>query len=508
MPSLATSLSCLLLAATFSRPLERVASLDPAKCRSVYDAHAVALLYETPLAIAYGTLPYRLVPGFCELPEVSDDGLVYTFRLAHADSSLDATDVVRSLERLRDPNEVSPNGWIMKDVDTVTAKDARTVVVRLKNRCYFFPWLMAIPATGVRGPDGEGTGPYRLASWRKNHEMVFERRWKSGTVEKWNGAGGAPARKGFDTIRYLVVDDVSTQWLMFLKGEIDFLGEISRDNWDSVVGADGRLDPALAAQGVKMHSIAALGAFYVGINMRDPVLGANRKLRQALNAAFDGEAWEKFYNGRVQRGDGPIPPGVAGRLETPFPYAFDLEKAKRLLAEAGYRDGIDPKTGRRLVLTLSIGRPSQESREMGELLVSFYEKIGVKLECDFKTWPAFMKATSEGRVQMFLMGWVGDFPDAQNFMQLFYSKNRSPGANHACYDNPEFDRAYEAALAAATEEERNRHWTKCQEIVREDCPWIFTHYGKSYSLTRPSVGNYHPTDFPYGVEQYYENVVH
>ena len=172
---------------------------------------------------------------------------------------------------------------------------------------------------------------------------------------------------------------------------------------------------------------------------------------------------------------------------------------------------VDPKTGRRLVLTMSIGRPSQESREAGELMAAFYEKIGVKLELEFKTWNAFVTAVNEGRVQLFRMGWVGDYPDAQNFLQLFYSKNVNPGPNHANYVNPDFDREYDAALDARTTEERNVHWTKCQEIVREDCPWIFTHVNKAFSLVRPTVKNYRPTDFPYGVEKYYqpnEDVVH
>lgn len=485
----------LVLAATFTRPMERVSSLDPAQARSLYDTHAVGLLYEMPLAIDYKARPYRVVPGFFELPDVSSDGLVYTLRRARPESdALTALDAARSLERLRDPKAVSPNGWILKDVGAISAPDAQTLVITLRRRCHFFPWLLTMPATAVCGPHGEGTGPYRLAAWRKNHEMVFARRGR-----------GMP--RGFDVVRYLVIDDASTQWLMFLKGELDFLGEVSRDNWDSVVGPDGRLAPALAAQGIRLHSIASLESLYVGINLRDPVLGPNRKLRQALNAAFDSAAWERFYNGRVLRGDGPVPPGVEGRLETPFPYAFDLAKARRLMSEAGYPDGRDSQTGRRLVLTLSVGRASQESREAAELMAAFYERIGIRLECDFKTWDAFLRATAEGRVQLFRMGWVGDYPDAQNFLQLFYSKNRAPGPNRAAYASEAFDRAYEAALAAPTADERNAHWATCQEIVREDCPWIFTHYNRAYSLTRPNVGNYVPTDFPYGVEQHYENVV-
>ena len=498
-------LTLLLLAATFTRTLERVSTMDPAMATTVYDSHAVQLVFETPLEIDYKARPYRLVPGFCELPEVSSDGLTYVFRVCereegpgNREQKLGASDMVRSLERLRDPNVVSPNGWIVKDIDRVTALGPRTVEIRLKRRCHFFPWLMAMGACGVVGPNGEGTGPYVLSHWRKNHEMTFSRRLQHSNTQTLKHSNT------FDTVRYLVVDDASTQWLMFLKGELDFLESVSRDNFDSIVGADGRLDPMLERQGVRLHSIPTLEVLYLGINMRDPVLGPNHKLRQALNAAFDYPAWERFYNGRIVPCPTPVPPGVDGRLEKPFPYAFDLEKARRLLAEAGYPDGIDPKTGRRLVLTLSIGRASQESREAGELAAAFYEKIGIRLELDFKTWTAFVTAVNEGRVQMFRMGWVGDYPDAQNFLQLFHSKNVRPGPNRTAYANPEFDREYDAALDAGTAAERNAHWLRCQEILQEDCPWVFTHVNKAYSLVRPTVGNYIPSDFPYGYEKYYE----
>jgi ABC-type transport system substrate-binding protein len=270
------------------------------------------------------------------------------------------------------------------------------------------------------------------------------------------------------------------------------------------MGRDGKLHPSLVASGVELHSIPGLDIYYVGINMHVKTLGGNRKLRQALNAAFDAKEWEKYYSNRVLPADSPVPPGVDGRIETPFAYSFDLEKAKRLMAEAGYPGGIDPATGRRLVLTLSFGRASQFTREMGELIASFYERIGVKLELDFQTWSAFLKSVCEGRVQLFHMGWVGDYPDAENFLQLFHSRNLSPGPNHANYANEEFDRLYDAALAAATAEERNGYWLRCQEIIREDCPWIFTHFSKSNSLVRPTVGNYIPSNFPYGQECYYE----
>lgn len=467
----------LLIAAMFTRSLERVTTLDPALGQSVYDCRAIGLIYETVLKIDYESRPYQLAPGVCELPEVDETGTVYAFRMRSAEAS--AEDVARSLERLRSPEIVSPNGWILKNVDTIEAEGDR-VKITLKRPQRVFPWLMAMPCASVMREDGSGTGPYALKSWWKNHEMVFERK--------------VPSERGFDTVRYLVVDDASTQWLMFLRGELDLLGEVSRDNWDAVVMPDGRLDPRLSKAGIVLHSMPTLETMYIGVNMQDETLGNNKKLRQALNCAFDFPEWAKFYQNRVVEAHSPVPPQVAGAIDDPFEYAFDLEKAKRLLAEAGYPGGIDQKTGRRLVLTLAIGRASQDSRESGELLAAFFERIGIKLELKFYTWDAFLKAVNEGRVQLYRMGWVGDYPDAENFLQLFHSKNVSPGPNHSSYVNPEFDAAFDA-----------EDYRRCQEIVREDCPWIFTHFNKANSLVRPRVKRYIPSDFPYGQEQYYEN---
>ena len=499
------SLAVVLFASVFARQMDRVASTDPAQCQSVYDSKVIQLIYETPLNIDYYARPYKLVPGACELPEVSDDGLTYVFRVRNAarpESApyrVTASDIVRSLERLRDPEIVSPNGWYLKSVDTIKALDDQTVEIRMKRRQHVFPWIMAMSGTGIMKEDGTGTGPFELTKWWKNHEMVFTRRRSTQTPKHPNDPNT------FDIVKFLVIDDMSTQWLMFLNGELDVLGEISQDNWDAVVDKDGNLSPDLVKAGVKMHSMPTLSVMYVGMNMKDPVLGANRKLRQALNAAFDFEAWNRFYCNRAVEAGGPVPSTVEAALpaET-FKYRYNLELAKKLIAEAGYPDGIDPKTGRRLVLTVSMGRASQDARERAELMASFYAKIGVKLETQFYTWEAFMKAVNEGRTQMYQMGWVGDYPDAENFLQLFHSSNVSPGANHSYYINPEYDRAYDAAMAANTVEERNRYWRECQEIVREDCPWIFTHVPKSNSLVRPSVGNYIPSDFPYGQEAYLE----
>ena len=481
---------------TFRRPLERVASMDPIHTSAVYDSRAAALVYEPLLEVDYEARPYRLRAGACDLPVMSADRLVYTYRLRDGVRFQDdpcfpdgkgrlatAEDVVYSLNRLRDPANASSGMWTMDYVDKIEATDARTVAIKLKKPFHVFPWLTALSYSAVVaheavekygtsfGQHAVGTGPYRLTEWWRNYRMIFTR------DAGWRGWAEIANPAPYDKIEYVVVGDLSTQWLMFLGKELDCLGGVDRNNWDAVVGKDGKLVPSLAAQGVRLLAAPTLQVMYVGVNMDDPLLGKNKKLRQALNCAFDAPEWKKFLNDRV-------------------------EKAKKLLAEAGFPGGIDPKTGKRLVLPIALGRADQGAREEVELLQGFYDRVGIRLEPQFMTWAAYLKAVSDGHTTLFMLGWVGDYPDAENFLQLFHSKNCSPGANHGNYRNPEFDKCYDEAMAATTPEARQLAWTRAQEIVREDCPWIFLYFPKAFSILWDHVGNYHLTDFPYGTEKY------
>lgn len=496
-----TFAAVMLASAVFSRALERVDSMEPPKSQSAYDSRAIQLVYETPLEIDYRKRPYALAPGVCELPEVSPDGLQYTLRMVRG-AVPRARDVARAIERLRDPANPSPGSWTMKCVSKVECLGDDALRVVLSRRQHVFPWMLAMSYCGVVLEDGSGSGPYRLESWWRNHEMTFVRNpgWRG-----WARTAAADAAAGlvpYEKIRYLVVDDVSTRWLMFLSGEIDFLGDIARDNWSVVMDPGGNIHPALAKKGIRLYGgDPAMEIRYLGINMRDAVLGKNKKLRQALTCAFDFPTWKAFYNNSVEKADGPVPPGVEGCLGEPPPYPYDLERAKKLLAEAGYPGGIDPATGRRLTLALSIGRPSQDSREAGELVSSFYAKAGIRLELRFQTWDAFLNSVNKGDAQLFMLAWVGDYPDPENFLQLFHSSNLPPGSNHSNYVNPAFDAEYDAAMAELDPRRRNLRWAECQRIVREDCPCIFTHISRNFSLSGPGLENYVPGDFPYGAEK-------
>jgi ABC-type transport system substrate-binding protein len=536
----------------YTRSMSRMSSVDPVEAASSYAARGIQLAYEPLLEYDYTARPYRLIPCLAEsLPLIEDNGRVLIFKINpgarfvphkcfgsnKTGRPVTASDVVYSLMRIADKKNASPGSWVVTDtilgmrafaehsggkdptnyqfpVAGLRVVDERTIRIELTKPLQVFPHYLTIAYTAVVpreavafygkafGGYTVGSGPYQLATWHRNYQMIYER-----NVD-WHGWKKGPAslllsEKPFDRIVYRMMDDMTTQWLSFLKGELDFLGEVSSDNWDVVVEGSGELSKFLRTQDITLHTASSLEVAYIGINMDDPVLGTNRALRQALNAAFDSAAWNRFYNHRTVQATGPVPPKTQGRLETPFQYAYNLERAKKLMAEAGYPEGIDTKTGRRLELRLEIGHTNQEIRESTELLASFYAKIGIALIPQYQNLPTFLKRVSNRQAQLFRLTWVGDYPDAENFIQLFYSRNVSPGPNRANYVNPSADALYEKACLTINDTERNTLWQEAQTLIREDCPWIFLHYPSVNTLTHSRLMGFTPSDFPYGTEKYF-----
>ncbi len=542
--------------AVVRRTIDRVPSLDPAKAQSLDAGRIVGLVYEPLLEYDYLARPYALRGCLAEdLPEVSDDGLTLRFRLRKgvmfgpdrcfgspdARRELVADDIVYSLKRVADAQVSLGSWWTLKGrvvgldafhqastgpeptdydapVEGLVAEDDHTLVLRLTQPspqllwCLAMPTLAAVPREAVEyyGPEefGQrevGTGPFRLTFWRRNYRMTLERRPGRDMARDATPAADPEAAAGarpVDRIEWVVMDDASTHWLAFVKGELDVEGNIPRDQLESVLLPDGSLAPEIAARGIRMMTQPGIYCTYVGLNMEDPVIGTNKKLRQALNAAFDYEEWARLNPFRTRPSSGPVPPGVGGRLETPFPYAYDLEKARRLLAEAGYPGGTDPATGKRLVLTMGAGRTDQETRETSELLASFYARIGIDLRTEYSNWPSFLEKTQSKRLQMFRMSWIADYPDAENFLQLFYGPN-SPSPNRCNFSDPEMDALYEAAANETDEAKRFRLYGKMQEILREECPWIYLCHPSEHLLVHDRLTNVRMHAFPCGMEKHW-----
>ena len=538
---------------------------------------AIARIYEGLLEYDYLARPYKVKPLLAEsLPEISEDGLTYTFKIRKGiyfqddpcfpegrGRELVAGDFVYSIKRVADVKNVSSGFWAFNkrikginafqdasksdeptdyslSVEGLQALDDHTLQIQLAEP---YPQLLyilamhysfAVPREAVEFYRADfvnhpvGTGPYKLVEWKRNSRIEFARnpKWaETGRVETYPSLG-TPEQEAaglledagkqlpfIDRVVQYVIDDATTPWMMFLSGQLG-LSAISRDNWDAVITGDKKLNDSLAKRGVDLISSPTLDIYYIGFNWEDPVVGSsddpeqdrrNRKLRQALSCAYDFGQMNQFMNYRLHPIEGPVPSPLAGCLKEPSPYRFDLEKARRLLAEAGYPGGIDQKTGRRLELAIELGGASTNARQSMELMADMYQKIGIVLKAQYNTWPAFIDKMNRRQAQLFQLGWVADYPDAENFLQLFYSKNESPGPNHANYRNAEFDRLYESIRTLQDTPERTEKYEAMANIIVEDSPWIFMSQPMSFALKHAWIENYLPHDFPYGMGKYHRS---
>lgn len=528
----------------------RVRSLDPVRASDVASALAVSRIYEGLVQYSWADRPYRLEPLLAEsLPEISPDGRTYVFRLRagifFADDpcfretcgrgrELVADDFVYSFKRLADPRTGSTGYWILRgyveglddfrraalekprtdydeDVPGLQALSRYEFCLRLTRPhpqllwALTMPYAVAVPREAVEfyGPAFDqhpvGTGPYILKSFQPNYRVEFavNPKWRETHRREWG--------EGLPRVAHLIqyiVGDPATAWLMFLSGQLD-VAPVSRDNWSAVFDARGEIAEALRTRGIRVETAPALDVAYIGFNMDDPILGANRALRQALACAFDFEQWAAFYGARVAKADGPVPPAL-GLPARANPHTFDLDRARSLLAEAGYPGGRDPATGRRLVLTLEVGQAENpEVRQSTELLVQMMDRIGVVIEPRYYNWPTFLERLERRQAQMFRLAWLADYPDAENFLQLFYGPNASPGPNRSNYSNREFDALYERAQTLPSVEDRMGLYDQMVRLVQEDAPWIFLHHSRTFVVVQPWVEEYRYHDFPWGMDKYY-----
>ncbi len=545
----------------------RLTGLDPARVMDVPSVQAVSKVYEGLLQYSYLKRPYRAEPCLAEsLPSVSSNGLEYTFRIrkgiyfqddpcfettAGKGRELTADDFVYSIKRVADPKVGSSGYWAFRGriegldafreamangkasyasrVSGVFAPDRHTLCIKLTQSFPAILWILtmnyafAVPQEAVTyyGQDfvnhPVGTGPYVMNSYVHNYRIEFMRnpKWKeTGRMDRYpmhgdetDVAQGLIKDAGMpipfiDRIVQYAISDASSQWLMFLSNELE-MSVISRDNWDAVIVRQDELSEDLRRRGIVMDKAPALDTGYIGFNMDDPVVGVNRYLRQAMMAAFDREKWVKFQNGRVMPADGPVPPAMRRISPGKTLYPFDLERARELMVAAGYPRGRDPRTGKRLELTLELGAGGSDTRETAEVVASFMEQIGLVIVPSFNNWPAFLKKIEQRQAQMFLLSWVADYPDPENFLQLFYGPNETPGANRTNYRNNEFDRLYDQAARLPDGVERDTLCAAMERVVMEDCPWLFLHHSMSFSLRHDRLRNYKAHDFPYGMIKYY-----
>jgi ABC-type transport system substrate-binding protein len=307
-------------------------------------------------------------------------------------------------------------------------------------------------------------------------------------------------------------------WNKFLQGYYDS-SAIPSDTFDQAVrvavGGEVGLTPEMEAKGIELRTSPDTTILYLGVNWLDDVVGGDsgrsRKLRQAIAIAID---WEEFIsiflNGRGKVAHDPLAPGIFGQRTgaegiNPVTHVWEggraqrrsVDEAKQLLAEAGYPNGRDAKTGAPLVLYLdTVGRGPGDKPRFDWWRRQF-AKIAVQLEIRDTDWNRFQEKIRKGSQQLYILGWNADYPDPENFLFLLHgpqSRAKSQGENTSNYVNAEFDALFERMKNIPNSSERQRIIDRMVELYRRDAPWVGGFHPVSYGLTHAWMMNGKPNN--------------
>ncbi len=291
-----------------------------------------------------------------------------------------------------------------------------------------------------------------------------------------------------DEVDFTIFREALPIFLLTRQGYLDGMG-VGKDAFNSVITPVKSLSQKYRDRGMGLDKEVEPSTFYSQMNMQDPVLGPNKKLRQALSASFDRRTWiDVFYNGVPTVAEQLIPPGVTGfRKELRNPYGYDLAKAQRLIAEAGYPHGIDPKTGQPLEITLDCVASGADERQMAEYEQRQFQQLGIRVKVIENNFARMLEKDDQGNFQIESgSGWMADYPDPENFFFLFYSKNFPPvGKNGSRYSNPEFDKLFEKMSAMENSPERSAIIDQMNAMLLEDCPTVLTFNKAGYVIVQP-----------------------
>ena len=382
-----------------------------------------------------------------------------------------------------------------------------------------------------------GTGAFMMTENNPNLRMILERNPNfrddyypvDGDPEDQDEGLLVDANKQLpflDKVIYSLEKESIPYWNKFLQGYYDSSG-ISTDSFDQAIqiGKQGELDLTgfMIDKGIKLSVAYQLSTIYIGFNMLDPIIGGTderaRKLRRALSITIDMEEYISiFLNGRGLPAQGPLPPGIFGNKggsEGINPYVYDwvdgqarrkpLSEAKRLLAEAGYQDGIDQRTQKPLVIHFDSVGAGPDAKAWLNWLRKQFDRLGVQLVIRNTDYNRFQDKMRKGTAQLFRWGWNADYPDPENFFFLFYGPNAkvsNQGANSSNYQNPAFDEMFERMRSLPNGDQRQALIDQMMELLRHDAPWIWGFHPKSFALYHDWLSNVKPNQLAHNSLKY------
>ena len=531
-----------------------IKGFDPIMADDLYSGREIAKIYEGLLAYHYLKMPYELIPNLAEaMPEVSADGITYTFKIRKGvlfqddaafpngkGREIEASDFVYSIKRLADSKNAAPGWWVLdgklkglnewrdknanlpatnydEEVEGLKALDKYTLQFKLAKPFPQFLYALAMGFTSVVSKEvvakyGKefinhpvGTGPYVLPKFDQGKRIVYtknptfrEKFYPTDASPEFQNLLGDAGKKLplVDKVIVHVMVESQPAWLKFNKGEVDYFG-VPKDNFAAAV-KDNKISGDLAEKGIVLTITPQLDVTHTSFNY-DNKLFHNVNLRRAMYLAYDeSKANELFYNNTAFPAQSITPPGIAGNIagyKNPWK-GPNLELAKKTLAAAGYPEG---KGLPEIIYDIP---DSTTSRQMGEFFQKQMEQIGIKIKIAASPWPEFQAKVKKRSSQMYGMAWGADYPDAENFLQLFYGPNSSPGANGSNYNDAKFNKEFEQAVKMQDSPARTALYEQLNKYLAEEVVSLFGVHRQAYTLQQSWLKNYRASDLHHDNIQY------
>jgi oligopeptide transport system substrate-binding protein len=489
-----------------------IASLDPAFAKNQSVIWAINQLYNTLVETDTGL---RIVPCLVKNWDVSPDRLEYTFHLRtdvyfHDNDAftngkgrkLVAADVVYSFSRIIDPATASPGAWIFNNrVDSIhpfTALNDSTFRLRLLRP--FSPILgvlsnkycSIVPQEVVKkyGKDFRshpcGTGPFAFKSWEEGQALILSKN------ENYFERDASGKRLPFlDAIKVTFYDSRATEFLLFRQGQLDFINDIDPSFKDEVLNKQGELKKEWNGR-IILNKHAYLNTEYLGIlvdSANEAVRQSplrDKKIRQAINYGFDRRKLMMYLRNSIGTAaqSGFVPAGLPSFNDSLVKgYSYDPAKAKQLLKEAGYTNGQAQPSIR--LLTIAV------YSDLGSFIAKQLEDIGLRVQVEVIPKSLLLEQTAQSKALFFRASWIADYPDAENYLSVFYSKNPAP-PNYTRYNNPRFDALYEEALLVTNDSARYALYRAMDRLIVADAPIVPLWYDQAIHLVNPRVQNFYP----------------
>ncbi len=488
-----------------------IASLDPAFAKNQSIMWVVHQLYNTLVEVDSNL---KIVPSLAKRWTISDDKKTYTFYLRsdvrfHDDAcfqngrgrSLTAKDVAYSLTRIVYKKTASPGSWIFNgkvdSIEDFKAIDDTTFQLKL-SRPYqpilgilSMQYCSVVPHEAVEKYRADfrrhavGTGPFQFVAWEEGQAMVLKK--NPAYFEVDNSGKRLPY---LDGIKVSFYDSKATEFLLFRQGKLDFINDIDASFKDEVLTKKGVLRKDWQDK-IQLHTHPYLNIEYFGIlvDTTNSVLKDSplrlQKVRQAINYGFDRRKMVLYLRNSLgtPATSGFVPAGLPSFDSTTVKgYDYNPTLAKQLMKEAGITAANSPAIK---LLTIPI------YSDIASYIARQLEELGLNVQVDAVQKSLLLEMTSGSRALFFRGSWIADYPDAENYLSVFYSKNPAP-PNYTRYNNPLFDALFEKAIAETNDSLRYELYKQADATMMRDAPVVPLWYDVAVHLVQNKVKGFEP----------------